>query len=283
MNRNGTIHSTILKDHHIPKQANRNSLVLINSVSGNTEEALSMLEDAARKSAEVICISAGGRLQEICEKNGFRHVLIPNLFLPRATLPYMIMPGLKIIDKFLETSISDEIANLPTSLAAVAGRISMNVPNESNVAKGIATFLQEGFVFCLSSPQLMPVATRFKNSLNENSKVHCVRESILEGSHNEIVPFSFEQNNTQKRKVLMLRWSNDPSIVARRSESVSHFFKSINQASLEFMAYERSLVNAILSSIYILDYATIYMALFNGIDPCPTPAIDILKKTSVFS
>jgi hypothetical protein len=56
------------------------------------------------------------------------------------------------------------------------------------------------------------------------------------------------------------------------------FFKEIGQPAMEILATENSLINAIISSIYILDYATIYMALTRNVDPSPTPAIDILKR-----
>ena len=87
----------------------------------------------------------------------------------------------------------------------------IDVPEKSNVAKQIAQFLADGFPFCYSSPSLLSAATRFKNSLNENAKMHCIRESILEASHNEIVPFTFD-HSFQTPKILHLRWKQDPSI-----------------------------------------------------------------------
>ena len=47
---------------------------------------------------------------------------------------------------------------------------------------------------------------------------------------------------------------------------------------MEITGAEKSMINAIISSIYILDYATIYMAVARNVDPSPTPAIDILKR-----
>jgi hypothetical protein len=56
------------------------------------------------------------------------------------------------------------------------------------------------------------------------------------------------------------------------------FFNEIGQPVMELISTEKSLINAIMSSIFILDYATIYMAVTRNGDPSPTPAIDILKK-----
>ena len=66
---------------------------------------------------------------------------------------------------------------------------SLEVPPGINRAKVIASFLKLGFTFCFTSLFFLSVGTRFKNSLNENAKLHCFRDSILESTHNEIVPF----------------------------------------------------------------------------------------------
>lgn len=152
----------------------------------------------------------------------------------------------------------------------------MKVPHEANVAKKIAYFLSEGFAFCFASPSLVSVATRFKNSLNENAKIHCLKESLLEASHNEIVPFTYDNNLCAK--AMLLRWSSDSEITRGRFEKIHKLFGEINQPIMEITAAEKNLFSAIISSIYKLDYATIYMAIIRKVDPLPTPAIDILKS-----
>jgi hypothetical protein len=47
---------------------------------------------------------------------------------------------------------------------------------------------------------------------------------------------------------------------------------------MEVVVDENNLIDAIVSSIYILDYSSIYLAIARNVDPAPTPAIDILKN-----
>jgi glucose/mannose-6-phosphate isomerase len=271
------VNSTVLKGQDMPFFVDKRSLVIVNSISGNTLEAISMVEKASERNAEVICISSGGKLKEVAAKNSHRHIHIPNLSLPRASLPYLIMPGLNLIKPFLKKSLEEEISSIHRSISNIAKDISARVPEESNIAKKIASFLENGFVFCFTSPYLMSVGTRFKNSLNENAKVHCVKESVLEASHNEIVPFTF-YNNSFAAKVLLLEWVSDQTIVKERFKKVQCFLTRIKQPLMELSIFENTLLNAIICSIYILDYATIYMAISRKLDPSPTPAIDILKE-----
>jgi glucose/mannose-6-phosphate isomerase len=272
-----SVASYVLKGQDMPVFVNKRSLVIVNSVSGNTLETISMMEKASERKAEVICISSGGKLKELAANNGHRHIHIPNLSLPRASLPYLIMPGLKLINPFLKKSLAEEISSIPRCISNIAKEISVTVPEESNIAKKIASFLESGFAFCFTSPYLTSVGTRFKNSLNENAKVHCVKESVLEASHNEIVPFTYYKNDFAA-KVLLLEWVCDQTIVKDRFKKVQSFLTRIKQPLMEVSIEENTLINAIICSIYILDYATIYMAISRKVDPSPTPAIDILKQ-----
>ena len=269
----------IVRGQNLPTFADKHSLVMIKSVSGNTEESLSMAEMAVKRNCEVICISAGGKLQDFAKKNGCKHVNIPSLSLPRASLPYLIMPSLNIIDSFLTRSLKDEVSSIPASLSKIAKEIDVSVPYETNIAKQMAAFLHGGFVFCFMSPYLSSVGTRFKNSLNENAKLHCLKESILEASHNEIVPFTYK-NFGLAPKALLLRWAGDPAMIKERFKKVNSLFEQTQTPVMEMQAFESGLTSAIISSMYILDFATIYLAISSGIDPSPTPAIDILKKMS---
>ena len=273
----GNISSAVVRGNNLPRFTNSHSLVIANSVSGNTEETLAMVQDASNKKAEVICISSGGKMKDIASKNGHKHVNIPNLFLPRASLPYLILPGLRLIKPFLTELPDSQITCIYRDLLDVGQRISTIVPERENIAKRIAGFLKNGFVFCFASPYLISAGTRFKNSLNENAKLHCTKENILESTHNEIVPFTFK-SNAFTRRVVLLQWENDISLVKQRFTKLQNLFSEIGQPYIQLLQHESSLLSAILCSISILDYSTVYVALANKIDPTPTPAIDILKR-----
>lgn len=273
----GSIPSTVIREQNIPNTVTKRSLVIVNSVSGNTREVISNIEEATQRNAEVICISSGGKLKDVAANMGHKHINIPNLGLPRASLPYLVIPGLKLINPLLKDSLEEEILMIHTTLSKIFMNISVAVPYDQNVAKKIAGFLDEGIVFCFTSPLLLSAGTRFKNSLNENAKMHCLRDTILEASHNEIVPFTFNDSSSPQ-KVLLVRSGQDHAIVKERFDKVKLFFKEIGQPMMEITTDEKSMINAIMSSIYILDYATIYMAVTRNVDPSPTPAIDILKR-----
>jgi glucose/mannose-6-phosphate isomerase len=275
----GKISATVVRGHHMPSHVDRHTLVLVNTVSGNTEETNIATEQALHKKAEVICISSGGKLKDLAARYGLKHVAIKKLRFPRAALPYLLMPGLKIISPFIKKSIDNELALIPKNLSNISKSISVNAPFESSPAKKMATFMSTGMVFCLTSPFLLSVGKRFKNSLNENSKMHCISESVLEASHNEIVPLTSDSNSLNP-KILFLRWTGDDFFIQQRFTKIGALFTKKNQPLIDFKSTYRSLINALISTIYILDYSTLYMAMARDIDPALTPAIDILKDSN---
>jgi glucose/mannose-6-phosphate isomerase len=272
----GKISATVLRGHHMPSHVDRHTLVLVNTVSGNTEEANIAMERALDKKAEVICISSGGKLKDLSAKYGLKHIAIAKLRFPRAALPYLLMPGLKIISPFINKSIDEELVLIPKNLSDFSKSMSVNVPFEGNPAKKVATFVSTGLTFCLTSPFLVSVGKRFKNSLNENSKMHCITDSVLEASHNEIVPLTSVSNSLDP-KILFLRWGGDNLLVQQRFTRMGALFTKKNQPFIDFKSVHRSLINALISTIYIIDYSTLYVAIAREIDPALTPAIDILK------
>jgi glucose/mannose-6-phosphate isomerase len=276
----GKISATVVRGHHMPSHIDRHTLVLVNTVSGNTEEMNIATEQALHKKAEVICISSGGKLKDLAAKYGLKHVAIKKSHFPRAALPYLLMPGLKIISPFLKRSIDDELALIPKNLSDISKSMSVNASFESSPAKKMATFVSTGLTFCLTSPFLLSVGKRFKNSLNENSKLHCFSESVLEASHNEIVPLT-SVSNSLNPKILFIRWAGDHFLIQQRFTKMGALFTKKNQPLIDFKSTHRSLINALISTIYILDYSTLYVAMARDIDPALTPAIDILKDSNL--
>lgn len=89
----------------------------------------------------VICISSGGKIREMGHKHGHRHVNIKDVDYPRAALPYLLMPGLKLILVSLtESVVVREFSLISKSLWSTYKTISVETPFASNLAKIAAFF-----------------------------------------------------------------------------------------------------------------------------------------------
>ena len=62
-------------------------LTLATSVSGNTTETLTVLENAQKTSAKIAAFSSGGIMKHFCENNNLFYQEIPMIHSPRASFP----------------------------------------------------------------------------------------------------------------------------------------------------------------------------------------------------
>jgi len=85
---------------------------------------------------------------------GHKHIAIPNLSLACVSLPFLLMPCLRLIRPLLRQSIEQEIPVIRNNLS-ILKNISETVAYDSNVAKRIASFLHNRTVFCFTSPYLL--------------------------------------------------------------------------------------------------------------------------------
>ena len=70
------IHVSVVKGYLLPKTVDSNTLVVLTSISGNTDETLTVLKNNLKSNAKFIAFSSGGKLQELSQKNNISHPLI---------------------------------------------------------------------------------------------------------------------------------------------------------------------------------------------------------------
>ena len=63
------IHVSVVKGYLLPKTVDSNTLVVLTSISGNTDEPLTVLKNNLKSNAKLIAFSSGGKLQELSQKN----------------------------------------------------------------------------------------------------------------------------------------------------------------------------------------------------------------------
>lgn len=183
-----TIPIEICREYSLPAYANKHTLVFVISYSGETEETLSALLDAIRKKCMTICISSGGKLRQFAEKMGLPHLSVPPDMAPRATLPYLFMPLLTILEKLgLTSNIDAEAAETVKILEQVSVENSPEKETRSNISKTLALSVSGTVPAVYGFGFHRAVAQRLKTQFNENSKNPAKWEIFSELNHNEIV------------------------------------------------------------------------------------------------
>ena len=97
------------RDYFIPNWVTKNTLTILSSYSGNTEEILSCYNKCIEISVKPIIISSNGKLLKNAKENNFPFVEVPSGLMPRAALGYSISILTKILNKL--SILSDDSIN----------------------------------------------------------------------------------------------------------------------------------------------------------------------------
>lgn len=266
------IHVDVVKGYLLPKTVNAETLVVTTSISGNTVETLSVLKSAHEMKSNLISFSDGGKMEKYCEKNNLEFRKISMHHSPRASLTPFLYSMLNILEPILPIDQNDVIDSIK-KMKELRDKINSKNISNSNDALNLAKWITEIPVIYYPLG-LQSAAIRFKNSLQENSKIHVISEDIIEACHNGIVPW----NNSKNLKPILIRGENDFIKTKERWEIVKEFFEQKNIEYKEIFAVSGNILTKIINLIYLFDYVSIYNAIINGIDPTPIDAIDFIKN-----
>lgn len=266
------IHVNVVKGYLLPSTVNSNTLVITTSVSGNTQETLSVLMEAKKLGCRIIAFSDGGLMEDYCKNEKIEHRRIKMQHSPRASFTAFLYSMLNILKNTLPIKNENVIESIK-KIELLQTKISSENLNESNLALSLAQWIKN--VPLVYYPWgLQSVATRFKNSLQENTKLHAMIEDVIEACHNGVVSWE-KKSNVQP---ILIEGVDDHIKTKERYEILKELLNQNNIEYKEIMSEKGSILTKIINLIYFLDYSTIYKAVLDKVDPSPVKSIDFVKS-----
>ena len=266
------IHVEIIKGYHLPKTASKKTLVITTSVSGNTVETLNVLAESKKLNCKIIAFSNGGKMEEYCKNETIEFRKILMMHSPRASFVSFLFGMLKELQHILPIN-EDEIFHAINELKKIRENICSEKLNDVNISINLAKEIKN--IPIIYYPWgLQAAAIRFKNSLQENSKIHVITEDIIEASHNGIVAWK----NEDKIKPILIQGKDDFIKTKQRWKIIKEYFEQNNIEYKEIISVEGGILSKLIQLIYLLDYASIYLSIIRKIDPTPVKAIDFIKN-----
>ena len=266
------IHVNVVKGYLLPTTVNSETLVIIISVSGNTEESLSIAKSAYKKKCKIIGFSSGGKLLEFCQKNKIKHRMITKYHSPRASFTSYLYTMLKVLYSSLKIN-QEEIIESIKGLEKECKKINSSNLNKDNTSLNLANWI-EGIPIIYYPFGLQAVAIRFKSVLQENTKSHAMIEDVMESSHNGIMAWEKHSNV----KPILLRGKDDSDKTKQRLDIFSEYFEKNNIEFEQITSIEGNIISKIVNLIYVLDYASIYLAIKRKTNPTPVNSICFIKS-----
>ncbi len=266
------IHVSVVKGYLLPKTVDDNTLVVSTSISGNTLETISILKNVEKLNAEFVALSSGGIMEKYCKDKKIKYYKIKEEHSPRASFVAFLYSTLNILEQIVPVKKTD-VSKSIQSLFNVQKLISSKNLNKTNEALQIAEWIKE--IPLVYYPWgLQSAAIRFKNSMQENAKMHIITEDVIEASHNGIVAWDKPKNI----QPILIQGKDDFVKTKERWKIVKELFSEKGIQYKEIFSQQGNILNKLVGLIYLLDYTSIYNAIISKTDPSPIKSIDFIKK-----
>ena len=259
------------KGYDIPAYVDSNTLVIVSSYSGNTEETVRAFQLAEKTGAKIVIVSSGGKLIRAAKRKGYDFVKIPdNWPSPRACLGYSFVQQLGILNKlgFISeksiSSVNRSIKLLNTETASI-----------KRTAKRIAKKLHNKIPIIYTEDRMEPVAVRLRQQINENAKTLCWHHVIPEMNHNELVGW---KDKSDQFVVLYLRNKDDFKRNSIRMDINQKIIKKYTKNIINLESKGTDEVQRMMYFVHLGDWISWYLSQLRDQDAIEVNVIDYLKS-----
>ena len=256
-------------DYTIPAWVGKETLVLVCSYSGNTEETLMALDAAMAKNARIAAITSGGELGKRCDANGWPSVRFPGGQPPRSQFGYAFTSVMHVLH-----SVGLVPKEMHSAFGDVAAHLSAIQENTIERASALLDVVEGRRIMLYSDAAQEGLIIRWRQQLNENSKTLCNHHVFPEMNHNELVGW---ESGGEKEVVLIIQTPEDHPRTRVRMDVCMEIFRD---QGADVVVIEGDGSNEILrffDLILLGDWLSLLLAERLGCDPVDIKNIDHLK------
>ena len=272
----------VVRDYDLPEYVGPQTLVIVASYSGNTEETLSALEQAITKKAQIAVIAGGGKLEVAAREGGYLFGVLPKVVQPRyAVLScYKLLLDVLTHCGVLDTSYQKELEEVSQKINIAVKSWVPTVKTSDNLAKQIALESLGKSIVVYGGSKMWPVAYKWKISYNENAKQVAWAGQYPEFNHNEFIGWS-KQPVDKPYLVIDLRSNLEHERIQKRFQVSERLLSGMRPAPFVVNAEGDTDLQQLIWAIVLGDFATLYTGIANGLDPAPVDLVEKFKKEMV--
>lgn len=258
------------KGYKIPSYVDKNTLAIISSYSGNTEETIASFKQIEKTGAKIVIISSGGKLIKAAQRKKYNYVQVPSDWpSPRACLGYSLVAQLAVLNKL--GLIGEK------SLKSISKSVKLITKETSSIkrsARSIAKKLHNKMPIIYAEDRIEPVAVRLRQQINENAKSLCWHHVVPEMNHNELVGW---KDKDKDLVVLYLRNTDDYKRNQIRMDINQKIIKKCTPNIINVYSKGTDLVQRMMYLVHLGDWISWYLSQLRGQDAIEVNVIDYLK------
>jgi len=273
----------ICNEYSLPNYVNENTLVILSSYSGNTEETISAAHEAQSRGALIFGMATGGKLAQFLKDEELPGYIYDPKYnpsgQPRMSLGYQTTALISLLSKLAILQVRHEdMSLLIDKIAKLVHQFEARTPANENPAKLLAQKLKDKSPVFISSEHLFEVAHVNKNQMNENAKTFALHFGIPELNHHLMEGLKFPEsakhmlhfvfyNSKLYSDRVKLRYPITAEVIEKNG--YQHSIYELQSTTKMEQAFELLILGSFLS---------FYLAILYGINPSPIPWVDYFKE-----
>lgn len=272
----------VVSHYSLPGYVNTDTLVLLSSYSGTTEETLASAADAKARGAKIMVITGGKPLADMAKTNNWPIYQIKATYnpsnQPRLAIGYAIAGQLVM---FAKASILPDqsvgLAKTAANLKVMLGHLAPEA-KENNTAKLLAYAAFEKHIIFSAAEHLVGAAHVFNNQINENSKAMTSEWHLPEFNHHYMEALSFPKANQETTIFFLFNSYLYYERVGKRFPITQQLIESKGYETQMIQATAPSKLEQVFEIIQLGEFVAAYLPLLYRIeDPGPVPNVDWFK------
>lgn len=272
----------IIKDYDLPNYVDQNTLVILSSYSGNTEETLSGAKQAQAKKAMIAVIAAGGKLATLAKEKKYPCYIINPKFnpsnQPRMATAYNIMAIIVMLKKLDLIKFEEEdFDQVMLAIEKTTQNCLVEVAQDKNQAKLLAYMFLERRPILVGASFLEGALHIGANQLNENAKIFADYKIIPEINHHLMEGLTFPKSNILNHFFVFFQSRLYQKPIQKRIQLTQKALEKTGIESFEVMLESETKFMQAFELVTLSTFTNLYLAYLEGVDPCPIPIVDWFK------
>lgn len=273
----------LVRSYNLPSFADKNSLIIIDSYSGNTEETVSCLNQAMKIKAKIICISSGGKIETLAKKNQLVHFKL-NASLnpsgqPRYDVGSQLGTALNIFSRLKIITLKEQELILATqNLITLGAGLALGTKAKNNIAKKLSTELSGHSLYIVASEHLSANAHILANQINESAKQLASPYKIPELNHHFLEALVNPKRVIRNTAFVFLASSDYSPMITKRFSVTKKILDENSIANVIIKSPASGALNQSLEILAIGSWVSFYLAMINGVNPAEIPWVNYFKS-----
>lgn len=276
---------SITPGYQVPASVDKNTLYLLSSYSGNTEEPLTVYAEVKKRGAKIlaICELGDNQLARLIMKNNIPGYMFKPEFnpsgQPRLGLGYSVLGAAMLMAKAGLFSIKEgELENIIAKSELSDQILWPGQPTKINKAKQAAIKLYGKIPVIAAAEFLTGNLNILRNQFNETSKNFACFLELPDMNHFALESLANPKNNKNNLVFLFIDSLLYHPRVQRRVDLTKQVVKKNKIKFIEHQLYGASKLEQALEMMQFGCWLTYYLAMLNNVNPVKIPWVDWFKS-----